>query len=167
MIWTFFKRIVTSEHLAFVLRIFVGCFFLYASSSKIAYPAQFAEMTANYQIVPYWMLNPGAVILPWIEFVAGLFLIIGFMPRVAAALIGGMLVMFTIMVLINMHWGAPITCGCFDTVGEPIGWKKIAENSTMILFTLQVFYFDRLFIFRRGGFLAGSSNRVPTHTTSR
>jgi hypothetical protein len=55
------------------------------------------------------------------------------------------------MVLINMYWGAPITCGCFDTVGEPIGWKKITENFVMLIFIIQIYYFDRLFTFRRGG----------------
>jgi uncharacterized membrane protein YphA (DoxX/SURF4 family) len=167
MILKFFRRMVTSEYLALVLRIVVGGFFIYASMSKIPYPAQFAEATANYRIVPYWMLNLGSIILPWIEFVSGLFLIIGFMSRAAATLIGSMLVMFNIMVLINMYWGAPITCGCYDTVGEPIGWKKIIENAVLIVFTVQVFYCDKLFIFRRGGLMANLGARVASPRTAR
>jgi len=66
------------------------------------------------------------------------------------------------MVLINMHWGAPITCGCYDTVGEPIGWKKITENVVLLIFTIQIYYFDRLFIFRRGGLSDPAKIRV-TH----
>lgn len=151
MIWSYLRRIVTSKYTAFVLRICVGCFFLYASMSKIPYPAQFAEATANYRIVPYWFLNLGAVILPWVEFVCGLFLVIGFMSRASAILLGFMIILFNSMILINMYWGAPITCGCYDTVGEPIGWKKIIENAVMLIFIIQIYYFDRLFILRRGG----------------
>jgi putative oxidoreductase len=167
MIGSCLRRIAMSKYMAFVLRLYVGCFFIYASMSKIPYPAQFAEATANYRLVPYWFLNLGAVILPWIEFVCGLFLVIGFMSRASVILIGCMLILFNIMVLINMVWGAPISCGCYDTVGEPIGWKKIAENILMLIFTIQIYYFDRLFILRRGGLEDPARKRVTPPAASR
>ncbi|MBP8644623.1 MAG: DoxX family membrane protein [Syntrophobacteraceae bacterium] len=167
MMGSVIKRIITSEYLAFILRICVGYFFIYASMSKIPYPAQFAEAVANYQLIPYWMLNLGAVFLPWIEFVCGLFLIIGFKSRASVVIIGGLLVMFNVMVLINMYRGAPISCGCYDTVGEPIGWKKILENITLLVFTIQIYFYDRLFIFRRGEFSMSAKKRVPSPATSR
>lgn len=165
MIWSYLRSIVMSKYTAFVLRICVGCFFIYASTSKIPYPAQFAEATANYRLVPYWFLNLGAVILPWLEFVCGLFLVIGFLSRASAILIGSMLILFNIMILINMYWGAPITCGCFDTVGEPLGWKKIAENVLLLIFTIHVYYFDRIFMFRRGGLADPARIRI-THAVA-
>ena len=88
MIRSFLKQVVTSKYLALAFRIGVGGFFLYASLSKIPYPAQFAEATADYRLVPYWLLNPTAVVLPWVEFVCALFLIIGFASRASAVLIG-------------------------------------------------------------------------------
>lgn len=163
MSWSYLQRIVVSPYLALLLRICVGSFFVYASMSKIPYPAQFAEAIANYRLVPYSVLNLGAVILPWLEFVCGLFLILGFMSRTSIILIGLMLIMFDIMVLINMYWGAPISCGCYDTVGEPIGWRKIIENAVMLIFAVQIFYFDRLLIFRRGGLTDPGRIRVASH----
>ncbi len=162
MIRSYLQRIAASPYLALVLRFCVGGFFVYASMSKIPYPAQFAEAVANYRLVPYSVLNLGAVILPWVEFVCGLFLILGFMSRASVILIGLMLIMFDVMVLINMYWGAPITCGCYDTVGEPIGWRKIIENAVMLIFAIQVFYFDRLLIFRRGGLTEPGRIRVAS-----
>src|SRR5208283_6167565 len=143
MIQSFVKRALTSEYLSFALRIYVGYFFIYASLSKIPYPTQFAESVANYRLIPYMFLNLGALILPWIEGVTGLFLIVGFKSRASIIVIGLLLIMFDVMVLINMYWGAPITCGCYDIVGEPIGWKKVLENALMLVFSVQIYCFDR------------------------
>ena len=149
MILSFVKRVLTSEYLSFALRLYLGYFFIYASLSKIPYPAQFAEAIANYRLIPYMVLNLGALILPWIELVTGLFLIIGFKSRSCAIMIGLLLIMFDVMVLINMYRGAPITCGCYDTVGEPIGPKKVLENVLMLAFSVQIYYGDRLELLNR------------------
>src|SRR5271157_1866748 len=160
MIQSFVKRVLTSEYLSFALRIYLGYFFIYASLSKIPYPAQFAEAIANYRLIPYMFLNLGAIILPWIELITGLFLIIGFKSRSSAIVIGLLLIMFDVMIVTNMHWGAPITCGCYDTVGEPIGWKKVLENVLMLVFSVQVYYFDRPVLLHKLKSIIGAGNRT-------
>ncbi|MGA2224243.1 MAG: MauE/DoxX family redox-associated membrane protein [Syntrophobacteraceae bacterium] len=160
MILSLIKRAITSEYLSLALRIYLGYFFIYASLSKIPYPAQFAEAIANYRLIPYMVLNLGAIILPWIEFVTGLFLIIGFRSTTSVILIGLLLIMFDVMILINMYQGAPITCGCYDTVGEPIGWKKVLENALMLAFSVQVYYFDRPVLLHKLKSIIGAGNRT-------
>lgn len=162
MIQSFIKRVLTSEYLSFALRVYLGYFFIYASLSKIPYPAQFAEAVANYRLIPYMFLNLGAIILPWIELVTGLFLIIGFKSRSSIIVIGLLLIMFDVMVLINMHWGAPITCGCYDTVGEPIGWKKVLENALMLVFSVQIYCFDRPGLLNRLKSFIGPGSGITT-----
>ncbi|MFZ0943349.1 MAG: MauE/DoxX family redox-associated membrane protein [Syntrophobacteraceae bacterium] len=143
MIRSIIKRLITSEYLSFALRVYLGYFFIYASLSKIPNPAQFTDAISDYRLIPFMFLNLGAVILPWIELVTGLFLIIGFKSRTSIIVIGLLLIMFDVMILINMYQGAPISCGCYDVVGEPIGWKKVLENALMLVFSVQIFYCDK------------------------
>jgi uncharacterized membrane protein YphA (DoxX/SURF4 family) len=162
MIGSFVKRALTSEYLSFAFRVYLGCFFIYASLSKIPHPAQFADSVANYRLIPFMFVNLGSVVLPWIELVAGLFLIVGFRSRSSVIVIGLLLVMFDVMVLINMYWGAPITCGCYDTVGEPIGWKKVLENALGLVFAIQIYYFDRPKLLSRLRSVIGARHPVTT-----
>jgi len=166
MIQSLIKRLLTSQYLSFGLRIYVGCFFIYASLSKIPYPAQFAEAIANYRLIPYIFLNIGAIILPWIELVAGLFLVTGFKLRSSVIVIGLLLIMFDVMILVNMSWGAPITCGCYDAVGEPIGWKKVLENGLMLVFAVHIYYFDRTDVLSRLKRFIGPVIRITTDRDS-
>jgi uncharacterized membrane protein YphA (DoxX/SURF4 family) len=123
----------------------MGAVFIYASLSKIHYPAEFGESIAAYQIIPYWAINFMAVFIPGLELVVGLFLFIGLRTRVASLIIGGLLVVFIIALLLSLYRGLPISCGCFSSAESQIGLWEIIRDVIWLLFVVQIFFYDRIF----------------------
>jgi hypothetical protein len=122
------RTFVAHPVVGLALRVYLGGVFVYASMYKINYPAEFAEAVAAYQLVPYWALNPTALLMPWLELIAGTLLALGVRPRAAAAVVGGMLVVFSLAVLSALIRGIPVGCGCFSSVEEPLGWDTLLRD---------------------------------------
>ncbi len=137
------------RHPAFywLVSIGLGAVFVYASFDKIAHPQDFARIVYRYRlagptaglgVVP---ANVLAVGLPWIEGVTGVLLITGLWRREAAALAGGMLVMFLAAVSYVLWQGIDVAhCGCFTVGGEGrgAGWALIASDLGLLAAALYV-----------------------------
>jgi putative oxidoreductase len=149
----YIKKILTSEYLSLVLRIYIGWIFIDASLSKIPDAVLFAENLANYRIIPYFGLNLVAIVLPWLELICGFYLIIGLRIKAAASMAGGFLFLFTLFVIITIFRGVNMNCGCFDTGADAIGWEKVITNVTWMVMTIQVYFFDKICFCRRIGAL--------------
>jgi uncharacterized membrane protein YphA (DoxX/SURF4 family) len=94
-------------------RWFLGATFIYASYSKILAPAVFAKIIYGYDLFPGLLINLIAILLPFVELIAGLALIVGFYPRSAALIINVMLLAFILSLSINIIRGHEFDCGCF------------------------------------------------------
>lgn len=94
-------------------RLFVGLVFIYAGLPKLLEPCEFARSIYAYDLFPASLINVSAIITPWFEVVAGLFLILGIYRRGAAAIITGMLGMFLLLLTITFIRGVNFDCGCF------------------------------------------------------
>ena len=92
-----------------------GLTFVYASIHKILDPIAFAEAVNNYRILPAGLINLTALVLPWIELIAGTLLLLNVWVPGAALVVCGLLVIFTGAITLNMARGLDIACGCFTT----------------------------------------------------
>ncbi|HUO84996.1 MAG TPA: MauE/DoxX family redox-associated membrane protein [Thermoanaerobaculia bacterium] len=96
------------------VQIALGVIFVAAALPKIVDPPSFAQMIYNYRILPGAFINLTALLLPWIELMAGLALILGIWRRTAAVIIGAMLLVFIVAIAFNLVRGNAIDCGCFN-----------------------------------------------------
>jgi len=101
-----------------ILRILFGLTFIAAAVSKAAFPAEFATVVANYQILPESLVNPVALVLPWLELVCGAALVTGVFTRAAALILTLLLAVFMAALWYNVSRGLSVGCGCFTVAPE-------------------------------------------------
>jgi uncharacterized membrane protein YphA (DoxX/SURF4 family)/rhodanese-related sulfurtransferase len=142
-----------SPYLSVVSRLLLGAIFISFALSKIMRPAVFALNVVDYGMMPAWAVNLWSLGLPWAELVVGLFLILGIRTRAAATLIGGMNIIFIVGLVHAIFNHLPINCGCVGEVGEPVNWWKVLKNTGMLVMCIQIFFYDRLLVLDRGGFI--------------
>jgi putative oxidoreductase len=119
------------------MRWILGLIFIYASFHKILAPADFAKIVYGYDLFPAVFINLIAIIIPFLELVAGLALIIGFYPRSAAIIINALLTAYLIVLTINLIRGHEFDCGCF--AASQSGYTSSSEVTLardIIYFTL-------------------------------
>ena len=136
----------TRTTLLFICRAVVAIVFIAAACPKIMAPHEFAIAVFRYQILPSGMINIVAIYLPWLELLAGLWLL--FIPKGrdgAAFILLALLLFFTTAIIVNIFRGIDIACGCFSVKADVgrIGWKKVIENILLILLAF-VAFFDSL-----------------------
>ena len=105
---------LTSPWLTIRVQIALGAIFVAAAIPKIADPPSFAHMIYNYRILPGALVNITALVMPWVEIIAGTALILGVWTKPARNLIAAMLVVFIVAIAFNLARDNAIDCGCFD-----------------------------------------------------
>ncbi|NOY70582.1 MAG: DoxX family protein [Deltaproteobacteria bacterium] len=101
-------------------RLFIGGLFLYAGVPKIMDPTAFAHAVYRYQILPDFLVNLTAIVLPWLEVITGGFLVAGIWMAGAALTANLMLYIFAAALVATLVRGLNIDCGCFVNTREEI-----------------------------------------------
>ncbi len=141
------NNFLSNKYLLFLFRIILGFVFIYAGILKISDPAGFSEIIINYKLLPLLFINFFAITLPWIEVVAGLFLLFGISVKENSFIISIMLVVFIFAIVISLGRGLNIECGCFGTSsGTKVGIIKLVENIVLLTFSLLLTKFNSVFL---------------------
>jgi len=132
-------------YLALPARLYLAVIFLLACWHKILHPAAFALDVATYEILPLSLVNLTAIILPWVELIAGLMLLLGLRVRAGALLVAGMMAVFLVAISIALARGQEMSCGCFASQGaveDPISWKTVVRDLAWFALAAYVAIFD-------------------------
>jgi len=89
----------------------LGSIFIYAGGIKLLEPKNFAVLINAYGIVPEGLLIPVAIVLPFLEVIAGIGLL--FDIRGSLGLMTGLLVIFVVVLGYGIWLGLNVDCGCF------------------------------------------------------
>jgi len=132
---------------AFAARWFIAAIFLYASAQKILQPAAFAKDIYNYQILPDFLINLTALVLPWLELFIGSCLLTGVWLPGAVITANGLLFVFLTSFIFNLSRGLDINCGCFSAGSEApamsAGWYLLRDA---LFLAVAIFLFYVVFL---------------------
>lgn len=133
----------SNRYFQLLLRLVIGGLFVYASLNKVFNQQEFAKAIYNYKLLPGGLVNLFAIVLPYIEFFAGIFLIFGIFKKGSSFLIGSMLVVFIIALTRAYVLGLDISCGCFslETVSEKSDiLQRIIEDILMLIGCILIYF---------------------------
>jgi uncharacterized membrane protein YphA (DoxX/SURF4 family) len=141
------EKLLTSLPIQTLSGLILGGVFIYASIDKIMHPHQFAYIIYNFQLLPLSLVYFSAITMPWIEMLAGLCVVSGMFRRAGAAILGGLLLVFSIAISINLARGLKFDCGCFSTVStdagsDPVG-LLIRDILLLIPTIILIFYYRK------------------------
>lgn len=137
------------EYLIAFTRIYLAVVFILSGLDKINDLASFSQSIENYRILPFSVINIIAIIVPWIELIAGSLLLLGFYIKENSTLILLLLFVFTAAIISAVLRDLDIDCGCQGTFdGQKVGILKIIENiALMIVSFLSIRYPKQLLVF--------------------
>ncbi|MHC4744521.1 MAG: MauE/DoxX family redox-associated membrane protein [Planctomycetota bacterium] len=120
----------------FVVRVGLGCLFLWSSLPKIRQPYDFLSDVYNYELVGPKLGLMVAMVLPWLELLVGICLIGGIFVGGALLLSVAMAGVFTFAVASALYRGLDISCGCFSTSSDgTISYATLIRTCIMLLFS--------------------------------
>jgi uncharacterized membrane protein YphA (DoxX/SURF4 family) len=125
-----------------LVRIALGIIFLWASIGKIRDPQGFAQIVENYHILPAVLVNPVAVLLPWVEAICGLSLILGFFVRGSSLIVDLLMLSFITAFILNVFRGIDVSCGCFSVSVRQTSASLLVlmRDSLFLIAGIWVFY---------------------------
>lgn len=139
------RGLLASTWLQALCRLALGGIFIYASLDKIAHPREFAAIIANYAILPDLLVTLPALVLPWLELIAGLCLVAGFWTRSSALWLSLLLLVFILALGFNALRGIDLNCGCFSTsaADKESAYVLIFRDLLILVPGLLVIFFGR------------------------
>ncbi len=119
--------------LRLLLHFFFGGVFVYAGLLKVADPMSFLDDIRSFDLLgdPWaaWL----AMGLPWLEILAGLAVMSGFLRPGGMLILNGSLVVFLIAICLAWWRGIDIRCGCFGHSDATSSYRDLILRDVLLL----------------------------------
>lgn len=120
-----------------IVRIGLGCMFLWSSLPKIRQPYDFLSDVYSYELVGPKLGMLVAMTLPWMELLVGICLVGGIFVGGALLAGVGMGAMFTFVIASALYRGLEISCGCLSSsAGDQISYLTLVRAIVILLLSL-------------------------------
>ena len=141
---------MNSKLLNYIIRLFMGLIFIYASYSKILDPVSFSSNIHNYGVTPIYIENILSLIIPLVELFIGLGLITGIKYKASLDISIYMMALFILLISQAYLRGKSIDCGCFMNEISPEDaatkrfemLKRIIEDVVFLILLYKLKYDD-------------------------
>ena len=124
----------------FVVRVTVGCMFLWSALPKIRQPYDFLSSVYSYELVGPKLGLLVAMTLPWMELLVGICLVGGIFVGGALLASVGMGAMFAFVLASALHRSLDISCGCFGaSTGDKISYITLIRAGAILLVSIAAY----------------------------
>lgn len=146
-----------------VLRMMLGAIFMAAGFSKLIRPSEYFQIVIGlYEIVPARLIPTVANVFPWLEFVFGFNLLVGYASRKSAAAVTILAFMFFLVLTQAFVRQLPLyDCGCFGDAFHFKIWQSMIADGIMVLVGLWLSAIPASFPFSLDRWIESSSENDP------
>lgn len=121
----------------YIIRVGIGCIFIYSSLPKIRRPYDFLSSVYGYELVGPKAGMFAAMTLPWLELLVGICLVGGIFVGGALLVSIAMGILFTCVLASALYNGLKITCGCFGAGdSDIITYKTLLRAAVIMLLSI-------------------------------
>jgi putative oxidoreductase len=122
-----------SDSFIYIVRVCIGCMFIYSSLPKIRQPYDFLSNIYSYELIGPRLGMFVAMTLPWLELFVGICLIAGIFIGGALLVSIALVSLFTFALASALYQGLNISCGCFGSAQNEIISAGTLSRAVLIL----------------------------------
>ena len=136
-----------------MMRLILGCVFLWAGIVKIPNIELFSYAVRAYNLLPEFLILPVTILAPYLECVIGLCLILGFWTHASTLIASGLLIAFAGALGTKIYQGVNMSCGCFGFGAERGSLEWVLLQDVLLLSFALVLFWKQKIPFSLDGYL--------------
>jgi uncharacterized membrane protein YphA (DoxX/SURF4 family) len=143
--------VIRNRYTLLGVRLLLGGIFILAAAGKIPEQARFVDVVTQYGLLPWSLARAYGTILPWLELTIGIFLVLGFLPRLAAGISILMIISFIAANGTAVYSHNYADCGCFGNIYYGTGHLTFIKSSDALVIDIVMVIIASIILLGGGG----------------